>query len=160
LYDVGDEAMNMLGVWYDFTEKGYWSLLARFGTLSNTDIVFKSYDSAGIYLGAEMKRDYENNSEGYVSNPDDDLFQVNPQNLYVYCDKNNFLREADSFSRDGDIVFYGEGNEVAHVSLVQASCGGVSVIDAGTSNKVDLLSFDEVAKKYGNVIGFCRIINN
>jgi hypothetical protein len=106
-----------------------------------------------------MKRDYKKNPHKYDGNPDYHLFQNNPENLYVFCENNNFLKDSDVIPKTGDIAFFGKENAPNHVALVQTSCDSINVYDAGIKNKVDLLNIDEVAGEFGEVMGYCRIIN-
>lgn len=156
--DIINESNLMVGSWYDWTEKGYWGLLSRFGTLSNTDVVLKAYDSAGIYLGSEIKKDFQNNSEMYYGNPDDHMFQNNPNNLYVFCAKNGYILEEGNEPEKGDIVFYGE-RDVSHVSLFFENTDSFLVLDGGTFSKIDIVNNDTVEDKFGEVQDYCRILN-
>ena len=158
--DINEEANSMVGAWYDWTEKGYWGLLSRFGTLSNMDVILKAYDSAGTYFGAELKKDFQNNPENYYNTPDDHLFKNNPENLYAFCENGEYLIDTNERPRRGDIVFYGSNDRIRHVSLVSdVTCSSVLVIDGGLYSKVDKANSDEVKEKFGNVMGYCRILD-
>ncbi|NQV12844.1 MAG: metal-dependent hydrolase [Parcubacteria group bacterium] len=154
-------AESMTGVYYDWTNKSYWAFLSRFGFLSNTDVVTRSYDTAGIYLHQEMKRDYKNNPAGYITSPTDDRFSSSPQNIYTYCQHQSLLLAEKQAIELGDIAFYlGENGEVAHLALVvEIENEKAIVIDAGFSEKeVIKVEAGEVGRVQEKTIAYGRLL--
>ncbi|MFH2104880.1 MAG: metal-dependent hydrolase [Parcubacteria group bacterium] len=154
-------AESMIGIYYDWTNKKYWAFLFRFGFLSNTDVVTRSYDGAGIYLHQEMERDFGSNPAGYIDSPADDKFSNNPQNIYTYCQHQGSLLTEKQAIKPGDIVFYlGENSEVEHLALVvEIENKEVMVIDAGfNEKKVIKVSAVEISQIWRKTIAYGRLL--
>jgi len=160
LDEVVNLARTMEGVYYDQTNKKYWSMLARFGFLSNADVVLKSYEAAGIFLSREMEQNYHQQSQSYRYSPADSDFNNSVYNIYVFCQNSGRLVFPGREVIIGDIIFYGD-DQVEHLALVVEVDQEQSawVIDAGIDpNQVVKIESDQVSNQFGKVIAYGRII--
>ncbi|NQU99463.1 MAG: metal-dependent hydrolase [Parcubacteria group bacterium] len=153
--DLVKTSERMEEVYHDKTEDGLYGLFSRFGLLSNIDVVYKSYDYAGIFLKNEMVEDFQEKPEGYIGEPENDyLFSDRAENLYNYClHKDLFINDNLEI---GDMVFY-ENDNINHVSLLIEKPN--LVLDAGVESKAIKTEIENVEKKYGDTIYYCRVLN-
>jgi hypothetical protein len=158
LEEVVQTANRMPGVWYDRTEKGYLGLLSRLGFITNTDVVLKSYDQAGIFLGAEMKKDFQEVSKDYIGHPKDHSFQNKPQNIYVLCKNKGLLLSSEQKPETGDIVFYGD-DKINRVSLVVSKIADDSFLVIAASSLYGVVKIEniKVSRIFGEAIAYGRI---
>lgn len=154
LDDIVQTAERMEGVWYDMTEKKYWNMLSRFGFLTNMDVILKSYDFAGIFLGREIKEDYKEESSDYIGDPSKVSFQNNPYNLYIYCMHKDLLVDAQDLSV-GDIILF-ENETINHASLLVEEPN--IIMDGGTDSKIVRTNIEKIKNKVGNNLYYCQIL--
>lgn len=151
-------ALNLMkGKWYDFSEAGFGEIFSRWGFLTNTDIVRKSYEAAGIYLEKEFARDYKNNPNDYVGVPEDPMFDRRAENIYAFCLHNSdriFLDKNDL--EIGDVVFF-EGSLVGEVSSIDNN-GKVDIMIAENGKMVYEEDLNVLSDKFGSIETYCRIV--
>lgn len=127
--DLINEINRMNGLRYDFSEDEYFNILSRFGLLSSADLISKSHDAAGIFLGAEMKVDHAKDESKYNSNPEDEDFNQNFNNIYIFYKNNNFLIQNTNNLAVGDIIFWGSENNIEHISIISdINNGNISIL--------------------------------
>lgn len=156
LDDVIKTAEKMEEIFYDRTEKGYWEFLPRLGFLSSIDTVLKPYDYAGIFLGKEMKVNFQENKNGYMGSFDNYEFSDSIQNLYAFCKNKEFLLGEAEKPKKGDTIFYQKDGKISHISLFIEEPD--LVIDAGLGPKVMKIKISKVEDKFGKVINIGRVL--
>ncbi len=155
LSDLIETAEKMRGVYYDSTEEGLYGLFSRFGFLSNIDVIYKSYDYAGIFLKNEIGEDFKKEPNNYIGTPNKDyLFSDRTENLYNYCKNKDLIFNDDL--QIGDIVFYENNSNISHVSLFIDKPN--LVLDAGIESRVVKTEIENVENKYGSSTYYCRIL--
>lgn len=157
--DVENEIVKMEGNWYDFTEDQLFNILSRFGFLSSADLILKSYDSAGIFLGNEMKKDREKDESKYFSDPSDENFNQNFNNLYVYCLNNGYLLNDRNQLSPGDLIFWGNEDDIKHISIISSVTAEKIEILYGNkyTYKIEIINLDQY-KDFDNIVGYAKIL--
>ncbi len=157
--DVLAELNKMDGIWYDISEDRYFNIISRFGLLSSSDLVLKSYDAAGIFLGNEMKFDREKKEELYQNDPKDEYFYLNYNNIYTFFHNNNYIVDNKSDLKAGDLIFLGEGENITSILII------VKIVDNqifvlrgnGQTNKIEITELDKITN-LDNFINYGKIL--
>lgn len=158
----------MQGKWYDFTEASWGELFSRWGLLTNSDIITKSYEAAGIYFQTELSRDYKNNPNDYVSVPDDPLFDRKVENIYAFClHKQKLFDKKETDLKTGDIVFFnppsssdfgGQSNGLAGMTSFVDNSGESSIMIGEKGKMIYEENIDVLSDKMGGIKAYCRIV--
>lgn len=160
LEEILEVAKRMEGVWYDITEDRLWEIARRFGFLRKIDTVVKPYDYAGIFIGAEIRRDFEKHPQKYIETPRHPFFEKRIENLFTFLENNDMILPRDAVPHLGDIVFYGENfDQVALVTRVFEN-DSFFVLEADASHVTMVLPNKEVVKRAGEIKAFGRILEN
>ncbi|MFA5880434.1 MAG: hypothetical protein WC860_09770, partial [Candidatus Margulisiibacteriota bacterium] len=108
-----------------------------------------------IFLKNELGEDFKERPENYRGEPKKDyLFNDRVENLYNYCQNKNLT--INSNLEIGDMVFYGNGNNINHISLLIEKPD--VVLDAGIESSVIKTDIKNVEKKFGENVYCCRIL--
>lgn len=160
----------MKGKWYDFTEGGWGEIFSRWGVMTNSDVITKSYEASGIYFQNEFDRDYKNNPNDYMGVPEDPLFDRRVENIYAFCLHNNRLFDGADL-QVGDVIFFNNGlaglTTFVDSSLSEDFDGQNNLFDK--NKKADIIigergkivyeeNHDELSNNLGGVKSYCRIV--
>lgn len=172
-------ALNLMkGKWYDFSEAGFGEVFSRWGFLTNSDVVRKSYEAAGIYLEKEFARDYKNNPNDYIGVPEDPLFDRRAENIYAFCLHNPdriFLDQNDL--KVGDVMFLdppsssdshlrfrfggqagGQRNSLVGMTSFIDNSGERRIMIGEKGKMVYEEDLDVLSEKFGGIKAYCRIV--
>lgn len=157
--DITNEINNMKGLYYDFSEDEYFNILSRFGLLSSADLISKSYDAAGIFLGTEMKIDRAKNESKYSSDSSDENFDQNYNNIYEFFKNNDYLIQSTANLEIGDVIFWGEKNNIEHISIISNISGEKISVLHGNKNtrKIESIELNDY-NDFKNIIGYGKLI--
>ncbi len=110
-HEVIENSENFFGVLYDPTEGGLAQIPARLGLLTNHDVVWRLYESFGVYIETEMAEDYAQQPADYATSPADAQFDRRPENIAAWLMHTNRLDEHPESSeyKIGDILFFDDG---------------------------------------------------
>lgn len=161
LAEVVSVAQAMEGIYFDRTNKKYWSWWSRFGFLANTDVVTRSYDTAGIYLRQEMGRDFAENPDDYYRTPSDNTFTNNALNIYTYYQHQSLLVSDQETVQSGDVAFFSRhSNDVDHLALVIEVQGSeIILMEAGFNEReVTRVNNNRMSTQLGKTIAYGRIL--
>lgn len=152
--EVSENAELFLNVWYDRSEGGFIQIPSRLGFVSNNDLVYRLFESAGIYIGQEMQLEYEQNPNGYVLPPSDEFFDRHYVNIRTWLEHTGRLESKeqldDGRSLIGDILFF----ESEHVAVVTgfSTTGEPVVLDIHKNRSIHERSLAEVIDYEGTVV--------
>jgi hypothetical protein len=157
--DIENEIAKMIGNWYDFNEDQLFNIFSRFGFLSSADLILKSYDSVGIFLGNEMKKDREMDESRYISGPSDENFNQNFNNLYVFCQNKGYLINNRENLSPGDLIFWGSEDDIKNISIIYQISGDQIRILYGNriSNRIETINLEEY-NDFENIIAYAKIL--
>ncbi len=147
----------MKGKWYDFTEGSWGEIFSRWGVLTNSDIITKSYETAGIYFQTEFDRDYKNNPNDYVGVPEDPLFDRRTENIYAFCLHNIRLFDGADL-QVGDVIFFND-NLVGLTTFVDNS-NKADIIIGKRGKMIYEDDIDVLSNEMNGVKAYCRIVKN
>ncbi|MFA6296738.1 MAG: metal-dependent hydrolase [Patescibacteria group bacterium] len=166
--DILSATNLMIGRWYDFTEGSWGELFSRWGLLTNSDLISKTYEAAGIYFQTEFDKDYKNNPNDYVGVPDDPLFDRRTENIYAFCKHNDRLFDGKNLEV-GDIVFFnlpssadsgGQGNGLAGLVTSFDKNKETDIIIGEPGKMIYEENLNVLNEKMNGVKAYCRIVKN
>ncbi len=100
---------------YDYTDGGVIEIPLR---------LLRAYANVGIFMGAEMARDYEIDPSGYIGDVNSNEFTDYVANWQNWLDHNSKLLKANEHLNEFDILFFQSG----HVGLLTRSESGEDLV--------------------------------
>lgn len=96
------------GVKYDPSNGKYYELFDRLGFYNGKDMLKETFAVAGVFVGEEMKKDYESNPKGYIGKITDSKFADSITNYYTFFLNNATLVTEKNAMKTGDVIFFGD----------------------------------------------------
>lgn len=149
------QSENLEGIYYDLTEGGFLEIPLRMGLVTNSDFIRRIYDNLGIFFKEEMMKDYQMNSEGYLSNPQKDpAFERNINNWQAWLKHKNKLIIPDDNNAlyAGDILFFHD--QIVAIFLNQEKI----LIASKKDKKIVRITLRDAIAAYGNIQQIGRIL--
>lgn len=111
--DLTDQAEYFIGGRYDITEGGLIEIPERLGFVANNGYIRQLYGGIGINLEMEMKKDYEQNPDGYIYDPAHTKFDRDNANIRVWLEHLDKVETGERLENGrhqiGDILYFSSG---------------------------------------------------
>lgn len=135
---IVESARAMEGVHFDPSSGKLYELTGRFGFFSEKDVIDKALGHSGVFMGAELSRDYEMNPEEYIGAATDRDFGHKIENYYVFFKHRKKIQYEGppqlEMLQPGDIIIYDQN--AAIIESLSEDDARVLVLHDGAPGKI------------------------